>query len=391
MKKTKRKHRIIRFIVTVFSVILLIILVGFIDLKTCPDDTNPHFRIILNEQQEKTLSSLRRVNDAGTLYQMDYYADYDNRWWIKCASFFTRTIGCTTFATTTFGGDSLMLRNYDFPHVDENNSISGLNVVFTLHPEGKYSSVNTADFCWLPSLRAGSIDNGKTNITVLLVAPYLCMDGMNEKGVSCSVMSVDIKDGEHSVKQKVKGKQKIMITQAERLILDNCATVDEAAELMKNYNMNGIAGNDYHLFVEDASGKSAIFEWRYDEFTVVYTDVATNFYLNSDDAQDCRYGDYLKEEYTGPALTRREYHYGYGHGYERFKIAVTALDKHLSEDGSKTVMQESDARELLFSCRQTYSSVHTSHTQYSAEYNLSQKELTIWVLPDYKEGFKFKL
>ena len=81
------------------------------------------------------------------------------------------------------------------------------------------------------------------------------MDGINEKGLSVSILALDVKEGEQAVHQSVEGKKTILYEELLRYILDSCATVKEAEELAGEYNIHNIIGNDYHLFVTDENGK----------------------------------------------------------------------------------------------------------------------------------------
>lgn len=381
--------------VIAIAVVLFLALVVIIDWSSSSsNEYNPYLNILLNKEQENSLKTIRRINKEGTLYSMDYTSNYYT-WWADFMMWVVTKVGCTTFVAQDLDGDNYMFRNYDMPHKDEDGNITGLEVVLKLSPQGKYKSINMVDSAWFNLVGLGyypgALDNGKTNTTAMILAPYICMDGMNEKGLSCSIMSMDLKEGEKNTKQKEKGKRSIAINQALRYVVDNCATVEEAVDFIKNYNMVNLVGGEYHMLVADASGNSAVFEWRYNDLKVVYSDVATNFYLSSDDACDSYMGGLLKEKYTGPAVTKKEYHYGYGHGYERFKTAVTTLDQYKDSAFDIAVMDIHKAENLLFSCRQTYSGSPDSHTQYSAVYNLSDLSLDIWVLPTYGEKFSFNL
>ena len=52
-----------------------------------------------------------------------------------------------------------------------------------------------------------------------------------------------------------------------RMILDYASNVDEAVELIKNYNLHDSAKTSFHYMIADASGKSAILEWLPDNGT----------------------------------------------------------------------------------------------------------------------------
>ena len=102
------------------------------------------------------------------------------------------------------------------------------------------------------------------NRIVTLAAPYAPLDGMNEKGLAIGVLV--IQDGK--VHQNT-GKVPITTTSAIRMVLDKAATVDEAIELLKNYDMNSSGETGYHFQIADASGNTAVIEYINNEMHVL--------------------------------------------------------------------------------------------------------------------------
>ena len=76
----------------------------------------------------------------------------------------------------------------------------------------------------------------------------------------------------------------IITTVMIRAVLDKCATVDEAVEMLKTFDMHASANGCYHLQIADADGNSVVVSYVNDEMVV--TDkkgdyqCATNFYLH---------------------------------------------------------------------------------------------------------------
>ena len=64
-----------------------------------------------------------------------------------------------------------------------------------------------------------------------------------------------------------------------RLILNTAANVDEALEILRNYDMHSDIGTAHHLFLADAEGKSVAVEWVSGEIKVTESDVLNNHYL----------------------------------------------------------------------------------------------------------------
>ncbi len=53
----------------------------------------------------------------------------------------------------------------------------------------------------------GALDNGKLTDVLLALTPYICVDGINEKGLSASILALDLKEGETAVFQTDEGKE----------------------------------------------------------------------------------------------------------------------------------------------------------------------------------------
>ena len=341
------------------------------------------------------VSSTERLDAQGYLYKVEYAGSYDNPLY-RIPLRLLQSKSCSTFTCENEEGDVITARNFDYPHVDADGNTTGLNAVVELHPEGRYASINACDVALLQTLDTsfvgGALETGAQDSPFMALLPFLCMDGMNEKGLVCSIMYLDIREGDTATSQDAAGKEDVVITELLRYALDDCATTDEVIELAKQYNMHGILGGDYHMLVNDATGHSVVLEWQDNQLQVVETDASTNFYLSSDDAQDSYLGDQLRESWTGAADVRKDYAYGYGHGYERFKTVVTALDANRDSADEPAVMSLDAARDVLASVAQTYvEGQPTSMTQYSAVYNATDLTLDLWVQQDYSSQYSFSL
>lgn len=384
MTKTETKNgsaagRIIKRILLVIAVIAGVLLLAA-------------FAIVL--RLKANFTGLERVDGKGMLYSVEYTGNYYSPLVTLPFKLMkpVKSAGCSCFFAENADGQYLTGRNYDLAHLDKSGNTTGLNVVLKCSPEGKYSSVGIADAAWFSQLGVdyytGALDDGDTSTLFVSLLPYLCMDGVNEKGLSAAILALDVKEGEHAVYQSREGRKQVPLPMLMRFMLDSCATVEEAEKLADEYDAVNISGGDFHLFVTDASGKSAVFEWRNDTLTVTYTDIVTNFYVSADDAEDCYYGDDLKEKYVPPAENPRNYRFGYGHGYERFKTIMSAAKEH--SEGGKTVMSTQECADTLQAVSQEYTGELTSLTQYSAVYNNSEPGVDIWVYPDYSRSYHFE-
>lgn len=77
---------------------------------------------------------------------------------------------------------------------------------------------------------------------ITLAAPYAPLDGVNEKGLAVAVLRI----GDEPTNQDT-GRTDITTTTAIRLMLDKAANVDEALELLAQYDMHSSAGSCYHF------------------------------------------------------------------------------------------------------------------------------------------------
>ena len=334
-----------------------------------------------------------KIDDRGRLYYIDYTGDYYSKFVTGPFGKLKPVIntGCSAFYTANKDGGFDTARNYDLAHLDKDGNTTGLNVIVKCTPKGKYRSIGIADFAMFSYLKLdyteASFDDKKFSDVLLALAPYICVDGINEKGVVCTIHALDLKEGETSVNQNDPGKDSVIITELLRLILDNCASVDEAVDLANNKNLINTFDADFHMFVTDANGKSAVLEWRYNKLEVTYTDIITNFYVNSDDAEDCYIDGKFKETYVPPVANKKGYRFGYGHGYERFKTLMSGMETF--ESDGKTVMDMNDMMNLLEDVSQEYTGELTSLTQYSVIYHNSEPSMDICVYPDYTKMYNF--
>jgi len=120
-----------------------------------------------------------------------------------------------------------------------------------------------------------------------LAAIYVPLDGMNEKGL----VVADLMAGDNEETHQKTDKPDLTTTTAIRLLLDRAANVDEAVELLKQYDMNSSIGAAHHFAVADATGKSVAVEYVDGEMLVTETNIVTNHYL-----ADCPKKDVGDEE-----------------------------------------------------------------------------------------------
>ncbi len=181
--------------------------------------------------------------------------------------------GCTTFNASTPKGEKLFARNYDY--------MDSPGMTVWTHPKNGYASVSTVSLYFLGYGGSFLPENTLTSI-LTLIAPYIPVDGMNEKGLSIGVLELETPETFTQTEKK-----DITTTAVIRNVLDHAATVDEAVAIFMKYDMHDLLGGacTYHYQIADASGKTAIIEYVNGKTTVLRpgksgTMIAANFWLS---------------------------------------------------------------------------------------------------------------
>lgn len=381
---------------------------------------NP-YAYIKDEKQIETLQSIKRVDEKGYLYHMDCTYDYYN---IPDAFKVLLDAGCSTFVTKNLDGDILMCRNYDYSHYplnDKTKERTGLNVIVeNKNPNAKYKSLGVSDSYWIDFKNGtaieGMLDDGKTDISAFILCPYLCMEGINDAGLAVSIMALPVqtdweeidydtyhekekpnietkkleKEGEvpdrlkpyvenesvwinefdhrawiahqKTIETKKENQKTYLHPIAMRLMLDNCANVNEAIGFMNNINVkSAMPGADYHILVADKEGNSRLLEWQGDEMKVVDINHATNYFVSRDD------------------------HFGLGQ--DRDDVILAAFERT-----KKGGMREDFAKLTLNMVAQDPTNGNDKgKTQYSCIYNLTKKTLRVFSFGDFSKSWDFTL
>lgn len=163
------------------------------------------------------------------------------------------TIGCSSFTAKTSSDERLFGRNYDF------STTTGM-IVHTNPGNGRYSSISSVDLQFLGINNGASLDSFMQKI-ICLAAPYVPLDGMNEKGLSCGIYMSYQGSNDKTATNQTTDAPDITSSTMIRMILDYAASVDEAIELVKKYDLHDSANTSFHYMIADSTGKSAILEW----------------------------------------------------------------------------------------------------------------------------------
>ena len=179
--------------------------------------------------------------------------------------------GCSTVTVTSPDGAALFGRNFDWEECDK-------MLVHTV-PKNGYESIATCNLDFLGFGEDWKPDGSMGDKFMALASVYAILDGMNEKGLCVADLMVSHEEG---VDQNT-DKPDITIVSGLRLLLDKAANVEEALELLSQYDMHFSLGRAQHFSLSDASGRSVAVEWKNGEMVVTDTPVVTNFYLHGDD------------------------------------------------------------------------------------------------------------
>ena len=217
---------------------------------------------------------LQQLLDEGGVKTQDELAKYLIRILLKGLpikiKYDVPSLACSTFIAQTPEGGWIFGRNLD-------NQETDLAVVRTAPKDG-YRSVSVVNLSFLGYDKDHTPKRLKDRL-VSMGAPYFPLDGINEKGLAVGVLQLQAEATEQNTE-----KADVDTTLAIRLLLDRAATVEEALELLRRYDMHASAGGCYHFQIADASGKSVVVEYIGEEMVVVEKEgqflAATNFYLS---------------------------------------------------------------------------------------------------------------
>lgn len=192
---------------------------------------------------------------------------------------------------------------------------------------------------------------GKEILT--LAAPYFVIDGMNEKGFAVAAHTL-----RGSVAPIDENKDTIYEATLPRMLLDKAGTVEEALELLNQYNVALAYPSSSHFMIADAEGNSAVIEYVHREMQVIHKEgdyqIVTNFRL-----------------YNNESLN--------GFGSDRY----LGYEEVLSE--SEGIITTEEALKLL------QENTIPGHEQWSVVYNLTQKTMSLVIYDDYESVYTYKI
>lgn len=232
--------------------------------------------------------------------------------------------------------------------------LSNIMMVVQTRPAKGYASVSTVN---MDFLNLGLRMPEETQMRLLSVAaPFAPMDGINEKGLCVAVLMIQDSPGF----QQDTGKPDLTTTTAVRLLLDQAADVEEAVELLSQYDLHASAGMMVHFALADATGHSVVVEYIDNEMSLTETEVVTNYYLSPGEK--------------------------YGIGTEESKIRYAML-KDLLQSSSSFDMD--GIRDALDSVSKHNFDSEFASTEWSIVYNQSTGEARYYHRENYQKYYSF--
>lgn len=228
----------------------------------------------LTDDEKSILASLRQVEGV-PLYVMEYHGDYNPNGLASLNNAFNIAPACSTFAVKGTS-DTIFARNHDFFDTSA--------LLLYSKPTNGYASVSLVD------LKHLGFEDGKNltelppeQLSKLLCAPFLPLDGMNECGLAVGTMTVP--KASHSRENA----PKIFFLTALREILDHAKNTEEAISILENYQLV-FSVLPSHFLIADKSGDMAVIEFVGGKMQVLKSTAnwhaATNFTLF--DSEDIR-------------------------------------------------------------------------------------------------------
>lgn len=270
---------------------------------------------------------ITHFGDREELFRKENQRAMDHPWiedtWRFCSAFSARW------------GDSVTVgRNWD------NQNVGSIIVSFYRPAEG-YASVSCSraiDLGFPLNMDLKEIAQSPWGERLLL-APFYAMGGINEHGLVIENPGV-----RPATVKPINGKEFVFQTYLIRKMLDHARNVEEAVGLADEYLPFDIEANsvNVHLFIVDATGKSAVLEYGQNRWERVYTDKSWQVLTN-------------KPVYNVPDQKLREQCW-------RYRSLATALDQPKGEAGWKPGLKMLQA-------------VSQKGTTWSVVYSLPAKEL----------------
>jgi hypothetical protein len=300
----------------------------------------------LDADMKASLGSLEKI-DNYPFYVMHYAGGYDYPQ-IESALPAGVNFACSLFTSLGDSDEMLYGRNFDWEY-------SPALLVYTEPPDG-YASVSMVDLTFLginPASYASLTELPLDERTMMLKAPSMPFDGMNEYGLTIAMAAVPDEyadDVSHDP-----SKPDISSIGIIRQVLDHARDVEEAQTIFRQYNIDFTGGPPIHYLVADPGGNAALIEFYRGEMVVLPNDEA--WHLATNHMRCIASGD---------------------EGCRRYRI----IDERLSRLEGQ--LDHTNAMQLLAEVKQ-------DSTQWSTVYNMTEGTIHLVIGRNYKNIYTFTL
>lgn len=271
--------------------------------------------------------------------------------------------GCSTFNSVTTDGDYLLSRNFDY--------MDSPALLVRTTPKNGYASISTCSLYFFGyELSSTFLPDDTENNFLALLAPYMPLDGINEKGFAIGVLEL-----ETDPTFQISLKPNLTTTTMIRACLDNAATVEEAIEIFESHDMRDMItdGCKYHFQLSDAQGNSAIIEYYKNKMYVIYPEESESNVVNYQAATNF----HLIEGADDPD----------GMGQDRYDLIMNQLKE------TKGVTSEAEAMDLLKKVHMEDADLHgyICSTLWSNVFNMSKKTVSVCCFSNYLKTYEFSV
>lgn len=353
-KDKSHKKRLIPLVLGIIAILLLSALCG---------------AFILFQDELKIIGTIRREPGEKPIYFMETESDYHFEKFLESggassdkevAAFLTKYISkgfysldleeselaCSLLSAMNTDGTHIWGRNFDWS--------GSVPIIVKCSPKNGYASIATCDFMNITN-DAHALPDNLANKMLAISALYVPMDGINEAGLCVA----DLEVNEGGMMNVDTDKPDLTITTATRLILNKAATVNEAVDLLQQYDIHASGGISHHLAVSDAEGTSVVLEFVDGKMVVVPSNCATNFNLANGDSA------------AGGASSK-----------ERYELLNSIYEEN---NGILTPQQMKDAISQVSKKEGEWT------TQWSIVYNHSTLDVSYWFYGDYNTVYSYSL
>jgi len=342
---------------------------------------------------------------ADYLYEITY-TDYD----IIAGDRYARTLNSVSrgAACTVVRNRNLVGRNYDYLYSEM--------AEFVIHvpaAEGRYASIGIASSLFELTPEVTENDPYGQYFDIL---PFVTVDGMNEKGVYCSVNMVHGEFGYKTTGTNPGASTTLYACFAVRYVLDHCATAEEACRALESVNIVFMeALGEFHFFVADRTESWVVEVFdnklrcrRWDE------NVLTNFYVLTDgymadrtldaEPEGTERYDYVREHYdeltTKDAVARLMGYLRYSKSYDLENVPFWYSEYYGEKCDAGTIdrfMPKEQYADFIKKDCDAFKSAKRDYllgfwvTTHTSIYDLENLTLRVYSQENYDEHYDFRL